>query len=83
MSKSINLNLTDALRRHVDARASDDDVYATPAEVAGSSTVHVGRIREDTGAEQGLAMWVAFDAVVKGSALNAVAVAELLVRDYL
>ncbi len=32
MSKSINLNLTDALRRHVDARASDDDIYATPSE---------------------------------------------------
>ena len=32
MTKSINLNLTDALRRHVDARAGGDDVYATPSE---------------------------------------------------
>lgn len=32
MSSSLNIQLTKELRRFVDARASDDDVYATPSE---------------------------------------------------
>lgn len=32
MSNSLNIQLTAELRRYVDERASDDDVYATPSE---------------------------------------------------
>jgi antitoxin ParD1/3/4 len=32
MSSSLNVQLTDELRRYVDERASDGDVYATPSE---------------------------------------------------
>ena len=32
MSSSLNLSLTDELRRYVDLRASDNDLYATPSE---------------------------------------------------
>lgn len=32
MSSSLNVQLTDELRRYVDERASDQDVYATPSE---------------------------------------------------
>lgn len=32
MSSSLNVSLTDELRRFVDARASDDGVYSTPSE---------------------------------------------------
>lgn len=32
MAQSLNLSLTDELRRYIDVRASDDDVYATPSE---------------------------------------------------
>ncbi len=32
MSSSLNVQLTDALRKYVDERASDTDVYATPSE---------------------------------------------------
>jgi antitoxin ParD1/3/4 len=32
MSSSLNVSLTNELRRFVDKRASDDDVYATPSE---------------------------------------------------
>jgi antitoxin ParD1/3/4 len=32
MSSSLNVSLTDELRRFVDTRASDDDVYSTPSE---------------------------------------------------
>lgn len=32
MSSSLNVQLTNELRKYVDERASDDDVYATPSE---------------------------------------------------
>jgi len=32
MPSTLNVQLTDELRRHVDMRASDNDVYATPSE---------------------------------------------------
>ena len=32
MSSSLNLSLTDELRRYVDTRANDQDLYATPSE---------------------------------------------------
>ena len=32
MSSSLNIQLTDALRKYVDERASDNDGYATPSE---------------------------------------------------
>lgn len=32
MSNSLNIQLTSELRRYVDERASDHDVYATPSE---------------------------------------------------
>lgn len=32
MSSSLNISLTDELRRFVDTRASDQDVYSTPSE---------------------------------------------------
>lgn len=63
--------------------AGPDDPYPTPVEVTGSDAVHVGRIRVDPSAEHGLALWIAFDNVGKGAALNAVQIAELLVRDHL
>lgn len=63
--------------------ASPDDPYPTPVEVTGSDAIHVGRIRADPSTENGLALWIALDNVGKGAALNAVQIAELLVRDYL
>jgi aspartate-semialdehyde dehydrogenase len=60
-----------------------DEPYPTPAEVAGSDATHVGRLREDLSVPGGLAFWAAIDNVRKGAALNAVQIAEILVRDYL
>ncbi len=58
--------------------------YPTPAtEAARQDGVFVGRIREDLSHERGLDLWVVSDNVRKGAALNAVQVAELLVKDYL
>jgi aspartate-semialdehyde dehydrogenase len=63
--------------------ASPEDAYPTPVEVTGSAATHVGRIRTDPSVENGLALWVSLDNVGKGSALNAVEIAELLARDHL
>jgi aspartate-semialdehyde dehydrogenase len=51
-------------------------LYPTPHRVAGTDEVYVGRIRKDPSVARGLAMWVVSDNIRKGSALNAVQVAE-------
>lgn len=45
--------------------------------------VFVGRIRKDTTVKNGISMWVVSDNLRKGAALNAVQIAEILVREYL
>jgi aspartate-semialdehyde dehydrogenase len=62
---------------------TEDDPYPTPSEIAGSESAHVGRLRDDPSTANGLNLWVALDNVRKGAALNAVQVAEILVREYL
>ncbi len=58
--------------------------YPTPAgHASGKDEVFVGRIREDISHPRGLDMWIVSDNIRKGAALNAVQIAELLVRDYL
>ncbi len=58
-----------------------DEGYVTPAECAGEDQVFVSRIREDSTIENGLSFWVVADNLRKGAALNAVQIAELLVKD--
>lgn len=55
-----------------------DDEYAMPESVVGKDEVFVGRLRPDPVFENGLSMWIACDNLRKGSALNAVQIAELL-----
>lgn len=58
--------------------------YPTPVgHAAGKDPVFVGRIREDISHPNGLDLWVVSDNIRKGAALNAVQVAEILIRDYL
>jgi aspartate-semialdehyde dehydrogenase len=58
--------------------------YPTPVgHAAGKDPVFVGRIREDISHPNGLDLWVVSDNIRKGAALNAVQVAEILVREYL
>jgi aspartate-semialdehyde dehydrogenase len=52
----------------------------TPLKAAGADPSYVGRIRRDEGAEHGLALFVSNDNLRKGAALNAVQIAEALVR---
>lgn len=55
-------------------------VYPMPVDCAGKHTTFVGRIRRDPCRDNALAMWVVSDNVLKGAALNAVQIAEELVR---
>ncbi len=58
--------------------------YPTPVgNAAGQDAVFVGRIREDISHPRGINLWVVSDNIRKGAALNAVQVAELLVKTYL
>ncbi|MBS0244236.1 MAG: aspartate-semialdehyde dehydrogenase [Proteobacteria bacterium] len=54
--------------------------YVTPVEAAGEFATYVSRIREDATVENGLAMWVVSDNLLKGAALNAVQIAECMVE---
>ena len=55
--------------------------YPTPVtHAAGSDPVYVGRIREDLSHPRGLDLWIVSDNIRKGAALNAVQVAELVVK---
>ena len=53
----------------------------TPAKAVGTDDVLVGRVRMDTAAEHGLALFIACDNLRKGAALNAVQIAELVLGD--
>lgn len=52
--------------------------YPTPLDAAGKDNCQVGRLRLDCALENGLAMWVSGDQLLKGAALNALQIAELL-----
>ena len=52
--------------------------YPLPLNAAGRDNCQVGRLRYDCALENGLAFWVAGDQLLKGAALNAVQIAELL-----
>lgn len=52
--------------------------YPMPLDVAGKDNCQVGRVRRDCALENGLAFWVSGDQLLKGAALNAVQIAELL-----
>jgi aspartate-semialdehyde dehydrogenase len=54
------------------------DRYPMPLGVAGKDNCQVGRLRLDCAFENGLSFWVSGDQLLKGAALNAVQIAELL-----
>lgn len=54
--------------------------YPMPLFVSGKDPVYVGRIRKDLTNENGLTFWCVSDQIRKGAALNAVQIAEWLLR---
>ena len=55
-------------------------VYPMPLETAGKDDVFVGRVRKDLANECGLTYWLSGDQIRKGAALNAVQIAEYLIK---
>ena len=55
-------------------------VYPMPLETAGLDDVYVGRIRKDLTDDCGLTLWLSGDQIRKGAALNAVQIAEYLIK---
>lgn len=55
-------------------------IYPMPLLAAGKDEVYVGRIRDDESIPNGLNLWIVADNLRKGAALNAVQIAELLLR---
>lgn len=56
-------------------------VYPMPLFLAGKDPVHVGRIRQDLTNPNGLTFWCVSDQIKKGAALNAVQIAEYLIKE--
>ncbi|HEX2749730.1 MAG TPA: aspartate-semialdehyde dehydrogenase [Verrucomicrobiales bacterium] len=56
----------------------DGKEYPLPLNIAGRDNCAVGRLRMDCALDNGLAFWVVGDQLLKGAALNAVQIAELL-----
>ena len=60
-----------------------DGGYITPAEIDGDFTTYISRIREDKTKKNSINMWVVSDNLLKGAALNAIQIAQLLCKKYL
>ena len=60
-----------------------NEIYPTAIDVVDQDATFVGRVREDNSVQNGLNLWIVADNLRKGAALNAVQVAEILIRDYL
>ncbi|MGC8972181.1 MAG: aspartate-semialdehyde dehydrogenase, partial [bacterium] len=58
----------------------EEAIYPMPIMAEGRDEVFVGRIRKDESVENGIAMWIVSDNIRKGAALNAVQIAESLVK---
>ena len=55
-------------------------VYPMPLDTAGKDDIFVGRVRKDIADENGLTFWLSGDQIRKGAALNAVQIAEYLLK---
>jgi aspartate-semialdehyde dehydrogenase len=51
-----------------------------PIESAGKDDIYVGRIRQDLANDNGITLWLTGDQIRKGAALNAVQIAEYLIK---
>ena len=59
------------------------NIYPLATDCEGNFDTLVGRIRDDDTIANGINLWVVSDNILKGAALNAVQIAEIVTRDYL
>ena len=60
-----------------------DGGYITPVEASGDFITYVSRIRDDKTQKNSINMWVVSDNLLKGAALNAVQIANVLIKKYI
>ncbi|MFL2888675.1 MAG: aspartate-semialdehyde dehydrogenase [Candidatus Pelagibacter sp.] len=73
-----------ALNNFEGCKVIDDRVdggYSTPIEAEGKDETFISRIREDKTIKNGLNLWIVSDNLLRGAALNAVEIAEVLVKN--
>ena len=58
-----------------------DGGYSTPIEATGKDETFISRIREDKTIKNGLNLWIVSDNLLRGAALNAVEIAETLIKN--
>ena len=58
-----------------------DGGYSTPLEAEGKDETFISRIREDNTIKNGLNLWIVSDNLLRGAALNAVEIAETLIKN--
>ena len=92
-SESVNLQfekpftlekVREALNNFDGCRVIDDRVdggYTTPLEAEGKDETFISRIREDKTVKNGLNLWIVSDNLLRGAALNAVEIAETLIKN--
>jgi aspartate-semialdehyde dehydrogenase len=85
LEKSFNLEDIIELFTNTKGLTVYDDIttlkYPTALMASGKDDVFIGRIRRDFSIDNGLNLWVVADNIRKGAALNAVQIAELLIKE--
>ena len=61
-------------------KGAEPTQYPMPLFLAGKDPVYVGRVRKDLANDNGLTFWIVGDQIKKGAALNAVQIAEYLIK---
>ncbi len=92
-SESVNLQfekpfslekIKEALNNFEGCKVIDERIdggYSTPLEAEGKDETFISRIREDKTIENGLNLWIVSDNLLRGAALNAVEIAETLIKN--
>ncbi len=83
--KSFSLKeIKDVLNNFEGCKVIDERVdggYSTPLEAEGKDETFISRIREDKTIKNGLNLWIVSDNLLRGAALNAVEIAETLIKN--
>jgi len=77
-SRPISLEEARSVLKNAPGLQFVEDGYPMPLDCAGKDDCFAGRLRRDCAMENGIAFWVCGDQLLKGAALNAIQIAELL-----
>ena len=82
-SKNFTKQIRDLLNNFEGCKVIDernDGGYSTPIEAEGMDETFISRIREDKTIKNGLNLWIVSDNLLRGAALNAVEIAETIIK---